>query len=115
MAAYFDDEILAGKRYAIAHVKRGLRDHVTISELGPLRRHLGVHYTKGEDDEGPYYEMEMRDFVMDIVAIYEELIGKPATVFPTPRYPSTVLSKKNGDIVNQTEYRSLVGMILFAL
>jgi hypothetical protein len=63
MAAYIDDEILAGKRYAIDDVKRGLREHVTTSELGPLRRHLGVYYTKGENDEGQYYEMEMRDLL----------------------------------------------------
>jgi hypothetical protein len=58
MAAYIDDEILAGKRYAIEDVKRGLREHFTISDLGPLRRHLGVYYTKGENDEGPSYETE---------------------------------------------------------
>jgi hypothetical protein len=65
MAEYIDDEILAGKRYAIEDVKRGLREHLTISDLGPLRRHLGVYYSKGMEDEGPYYETEMRDFVID--------------------------------------------------
>jgi hypothetical protein len=76
MAAYFDDEILAGKRYSIEDVKRGLREHVTISDLGSLRRHLAVHCTKGENDERRYYETEMKVFVMDTVAIYEKLIIK---------------------------------------
>jgi hypothetical protein len=76
MTAYIDDEILAGKRYAIDDVKRGLREHVTISGLVPLRRHLGVHYTKGEDAEGSYYETKMRDYVYDTVTIYEEVTGK---------------------------------------
>jgi hypothetical protein len=57
----------------------------------------------------------MRDYVEDFVAIYEEVTGKPATVFPCPGYPSTVLSKNNGDIVKQTEYRQLVGKISFAV
>jgi hypothetical protein len=81
MAAYIDDEILAGS----------------------------VYYTKGEDDEGPYYETEMKDFVMDTVAIYEEFVGKPATLFPSPGYASTVLSKNKDAIMHQTEYRSIVG------
>jgi hypothetical protein len=116
MAAYIDDEILCGKRYAIDDVKRGLREHLTITDLGPLQRHLGVYYTKGEDDEGPYYETEMKDFVMDtVVTIYEDLVGKPATVFPTPGYPSTVLSKNDGGIVNQTEFRSIIGKLSFAV
>jgi hypothetical protein len=111
MAAFIDDEILAGKRYAIKDVMRGLQEHVTISDLGPLRRHLGVYSTKGEDDEGPYYETGMKDFVTDTVVIYEDLIGKPATVFPSPGYASTVLSK-NIDVI--TEYRLLVGKLSFA-
>jgi hypothetical protein len=112
MLAYIDDAILAGKRYAIDDVKRGLREHLTtISHLGPLNRHLGVYYTKGEDDAGPYYETEMKDFVMDTVAIYEELVGKPATVFPSPGYPSTVLSKNEGAIMHQIEYSGVGGTL----
>jgi hypothetical protein len=105
MAAYIDDEILAGKRYAIEDVKRGLREHVPTSDLGLLRRHLGVYFTKSEDEEGPYYETEMKDFVKDTMAIYENLIGKAATVFPSPGYPSAALSKNDGGIVNQTRLR----------
>jgi hypothetical protein len=73
-----------------------------------------VYNTKGEFDEGPYYETEMKDFVKDTAAIYEDIIGKPATVFPSPGYPSTVLSKNTGMLVNHTEYRSMVGKLSFA-
>jgi hypothetical protein len=57
-----------------------------------------VYYTKGEDDEGPYNETEMRDFVMDTVAVYEDIVGKAATVFQSPGYPSTVLSKNGAGL-----------------
>jgi hypothetical protein len=36
-------------------------------------------------------------------------------VFPSPGYPSTVLSKNNGNIGKQSEYRQLVGKISFAV
>jgi hypothetical protein len=36
-------------------------------------------------------------------------------VFPSPGYPGTVLSKNEGGIVNQQEYRSIVGKLSFAV
>jgi hypothetical protein len=57
----------------------------------------------------------MKDFVKDTAAIYEDLIGKPATVFLSPGYPSTVLSKNDGGIVNQNVYSSIVGNLSFTV
>jgi hypothetical protein len=36
-------------------------------------------------------------------------------VFSSPGYPGTVLSKNEGEIVNQQEYRSIVGKLSFAV
>ena len=49
----------------------------------------------------------------EIVETYEKITGKEVKTFETPGYPNKYLSKNEGPTVNMTEYRSMVGKIMY--
>ena len=55
--------------------------------------------------------MHQKDYIADIITIYEEKIGESRN-FPTPGYPGKCLLKHEGELVDVTRYRSSVGKIL---
>ena len=78
---------------------------VAIKELGPITKHLGVFYSRGSDQHGPFIEANMVDFVQGMTNDYVNLTGKPPKSASTPasgwndageerwkRYPSIGIS-----------------------
>ncbi len=112
---WVDDSVWSGKRSEIELLKRTMRERVTISDLGPIETHLGVDYKLCEDDDGKYFECSMESYLCDAVKKFEEFTGKEVRNYATPGRAHTCLEKHDGDPVNQEEYRSHVGKILFAI
>ena len=62
---YVDDGIIAGTKKVIEIIKSKISSVFSISDLGPLKKHLGVNYTWKEDDVGKYWEVQMQEFRND--------------------------------------------------
>ena len=112
---WVDDSVWSGKQSEIELLKRTMRERVTISDLGAIKTHLGVDYKLCEDDDGKYFECSMESYLQDAVKKFEEFTGKEVRNYATPGRAHTCLEKYDGDPVNQEEYRSHVGKILFAI
>jgi Reverse transcriptase (RNA-dependent DNA polymerase) len=117
-ATTVDDILIAGTAQARLEFKKILKTRFTITELGPLQKHLGVYYTKKTDDQGdPYYEMQLPHMVKSIVEQYEKSdygLKHPLSEETVPATASSVLPKnEEGQMVDQKTFRSLVGKILY--
>ncbi len=70
-ALYVDDTLLAGTPREIEQFKRIVRRKFKIQDLGEIRKHLGVRYSRGKDSHGSYLKTEMNDFRKEMVQDYE--------------------------------------------
>lgn len=112
---YVDDGIIVGTPEAVRAIKAKVKATFTITELGPLKKHLGVHYKMKNDRSGNYLEVQMQAFRDDLIKDYEEAVGKLAKVCNTPGAPGKVLIKNEEDVMMETEYRKLVGKLLWTV
>jgi Reverse transcriptase (RNA-dependent DNA polymerase) len=109
---YVDDCILAGLQSDVNDLKKRVQKYLVISDLGRLRKHLGVAYEFGRDEYGPYLAASMPEFRDEIVRDCVEYLGKLRD-FPTPGYSNVCLIKHTGEPVMQEMYRSIVGKVLY--
>jgi hypothetical protein len=119
-ATTVDDILIAGTARARLEFKKIVKTRFTITELGPLQKHLGVYYTKKTDDQGdPYYEMRLPHMVKSIVEQYEKSefgLKHPLSDETVPATASSVLPKnEEKQMVDQKTFRSLVGKIMYAV
>ena len=65
---YVDDGIIVGTlEEAVRAIKSKVKATFTITELGPLKKHLGVHYEMKNDRSGNYLEVQMQAFCDDLI------------------------------------------------
>ncbi len=114
VGTHVDDQQVAGTYDAIRSFKQELATYLTIKELGPVQKHLGVYYNFGRDAVGAYVEANMIDFANGMTTDYMSMTGesKPQMA-ATPALPGTTLAKNDGNILMRPEYRSIVGKILY--
>jgi hypothetical protein len=55
----------------------------------------------------------MKKLEDEIVQTYEKIIGREVKTYETPGYPNKYLSKNEGPMVNMTDYRSMIGKIMY--
>jgi Reverse transcriptase (RNA-dependent DNA polymerase) len=120
-ATTVDDILIAGTTRARQKIKDILKSRFVITELGPLKKHLGVYYTMKRDRLGePYYEMRLPHMTKSIIEQYEKCdYGRehPLQEESVPATANTILPKsKEGELsMDQTMFRSLVGKIMYAV
>ena len=85
--------IIVGTLKAVRVIKSKVKATFTITELGPLKKHLGVHYKMKNDISGNYLEVQMQAFCDDLIKDYEEAVGKLAKACNTPGTPGKILIK----------------------
>jgi hypothetical protein len=113
---HVDDVLLAGKKETIEKFKSELKKRFNISDLGRLKKHLGVWYDWKTDDKGETYVVaSMKRLEDEIVESFETSVGRSAKEAETPGYPNKFLSKNKGEPVKMTEYRSIVGKIMYLM
>ena len=113
---HVDDVLLAGKKETIEKFKSELKKRFNISDLGRLKKHLGVWYDWKTDDIGETYIVaSMTKLEDEIVESFETSVGKSVKEAVTPGYPNKFLSKNQGEPVRMTEYRSIVGKIMYLM
>ena len=116
VVVYCDDCIITGIQSTVTRIKRGITGSVKISDLGKLKRHLGVDYEFGTDEDGDYIMSYMTDYIKAIVRDYEEFTETEVKEFTTPGASVTppLRSTPEDEIINMETFRSFVGRILFA-
>ncbi|KAI2503386.1 GAG-pre-integrase domain [Fragilaria crotonensis] len=113
---HVDDVLLAGKKETIEKFKLELKKRFNISDLGRLKKHLGVWYDWKTDDNGESYVVaSMTKLEDEIVESFETSVGRSIKEAETPGYPNKFLSKNKGEPVRMTEYRSIVGKIMYLM
>ena len=97
-------------------IKSGIKDCVSISDLGVLQRHLGVDYEFGSDHLGKYLRCSMDNYVASIVKDFTEEFN-PTREFNTPGAtgPPPTCSTKDESIIEMESFRFYVGRVMFAL
>jgi len=111
---HVDDTMLCGKKEAVHNFKTKVKERFNIKELGQLKKHLGIWYTWKKDQGGEtYVEATMPELIEEIIKATEEHLGKEVKPYTTPGTPGESLIKHEGQAIDETEYRSIVGKILY--
>ena len=116
IAVYVDDVLITGRKEDIKEFKDEFKKTYKITDLGNLKRHLGIRFEWIKTDDGEKaIKMHMDDIAIKIVKEYEKLIGGTIKEWSTPGYPSIKLTKtdKKSEIVNVEKYRSMVGKVMY--
>jgi hypothetical protein len=112
---HVDDVALAGTADSIAKFKTELKKRFTISDMGRLKKHLGVWYDWHVDSKGELFIMaSMTKLEDEIIQAYEKATGIIPKCAPTPGFPRQHLTKNtDGETIMIDQYRSLVGKIMY--
>ena len=116
VVCYVDDVLLSGTEKEIRTFKKQFQKKYNITELGKMKKHLGMWYEwKRTKNKEPYIQVTMDSMLEDIVKTYENIIGKAVKEQTSPGYPNQSLKKisKRSEVVREKEYRSLIGKILY--
>ena len=116
IAVYVDDVLIAGKKEDVDAFKNEFKKTYNITELGDLKRHLGIWFEWIKSESGEkVIKLHMDDMATKIVKEYEKLMGNSVKVWNTPGYTSLKLAKpKEGEeIVDEKNYRSMVGKVMY--
>ena len=113
---YVDDTVLIGAPEWVQWFKREIGGRFNFTELGPLKKHLGIWYEHLKDENGePMIVARMPKMVDEIIELYEKEHGDipQSKLYGTPGTPGKTLSKNDGDPINAEKYRSIVGKIMY--
>ena len=113
LSIHVDDVIVAGMAEHLEDLKVKIKERFNITDLGQLKKHLGVNYEWGTDEEGDYVKAEMKKNAEKFINCYEKMFEKNVKVAKTPGFPGKCLNKNEGEVIMLDEYRSLVGQIMF--
>ena len=113
VAVYVDDCIVAGPKSEVEALKAGVRKRFKITELGTIRKHLGVWYEHCKDAKGEYYKLSMDQYEKDILSDWKAVTGRDAKPAPTPGFPNESLTKNQGKEVDKENYRKLLGRLMW--
>ncbi|KAI2489962.1 Reverse transcriptase (RNA-dependent DNA polymerase) [Fragilaria crotonensis] len=116
VVVYCDDCIITGRLKWVNELKMGISKQVKISDLGKLRRHLGVDYEFGHDEHGQYIQSTMKDYHEAMVRDFEKEQYCSIKTFSTPgaAVSPPLRSSPDDEIIMIEEFRSFVGRIMFA-
>jgi hypothetical protein len=111
---HVDDTLLCGTKSAIEDFKIAIKQRFGFTEQKGFIKHLGVWYKERRDEKGErYLEADMHDTVDGIINTFEQLTKKKAKPYSTPGTPGLSMTKNIGDPIEETEYRKIVGKIMY--
>ena len=115
IVVYVDDCVIAGEQHFIDSMKSKLKTEFGVVEDGQLRKLLGVRY-EWNDLQDPIkasVTLNMDDKANEIIRDYEKITGKTPRIQKTPGKPGEILERNQGESIKQTEYRSILGKVMF--
>ena len=103
--------MVTGRRADIKRIKEGISKTVVISDLGPMKRHLGVDYEFTKDPTSIYVRSHMTGYISSIVIDYEQARGSKVKMYSTPGASVTppLRSTDDDSIVEIDSFRSFIG------
>ena len=113
MGITVDDSLLIGERSEIEWLKTQIERKFKITDLGELSKHLGVRYNFLTDETGDMQiDSRMSEYEEDMIKQHEDYRGTTMKAEATPALQGTFLQKNQGDPIDETAYRSIVGKIM---
>ena len=114
VAVYVDDIVFSGCKEARQWFKNDVQKRFKITDLGKLKKHLGVWYEKKQSVNGPYYQLTMQKYQTDLLNDWKSRTGREPRRAATPGYPGECLSKNtDGDSVDIEGYRMILGKLMW--
>jgi hypothetical protein len=111
---HVDDTILFGPKREIEWFKVGVKKRFNYSDLGKLKKHLGVWYEWKETNLGERFLIgSMPKLVKEIIESFEKHMGRKAKEYNTPGTPGISLLKNTAETVDAEKYRSIVGKYMY--
>ena len=111
---HVDDTMLVGDPKWIQWFKDGLKTRFKFTEQGKLKKHLGVDYEWYQTEDGkPYIIAWMPKMVKQIIKMYTDYKGSAPKPQDSPGTPSTSLVSNPGEAVDASDYRSIVGKVMY--
>ena len=111
-----DDCAISGLPEDVKWFMDGLESRFNITRGGELKKHLGIDYDWGFDEEkGKHFvKATMDKKVQAMIDFLEKFLEREVKVKPSPGKPNEYLQKPDDDEpLNIDEYRRLVGQIMF--
>ena len=85
---------MSGKPEDIKEFMQKFKKKYNITELGRMKKHLGMWYEWKKDEKGePYVKVTMDEMLEEIIEKFEKVIGKEVKIQNTPGYPGKFLTK----------------------
>jgi hypothetical protein len=78
---------MAGPKDVIEQFKMNVKTRFNISDLGILKKHLGIGYEWKEDHGKKYIEATMPKLIREIIESFEEHMGREAKISKVPGMP----------------------------
>ena len=113
VAVYVDDCIVAGRKTEVEDFKTGIRKRFKITELGKIKKHLGVWYEHCKDKNGEHYKLSMEQYQQEILTDWKKVTGQDPKPSTTPGFPNETLSKNQGEEVDKENYCKLLGRLMW--
>ena len=106
---YVDDIVMVGKREEVDWFKTRIQKRFKISDLGKLKKHLGVWYER--DANG--FTLKMDKYCQDIVMDWKMATGNDPKPAATSGYPGETLNQNEGPCIKKDLYRKLLGKVMW--
>ena len=116
IVCYVDDVLMSGRSEDIKEFMQKFKKKYNITELGRMKKHLGMWYEWKKDEKGePYIKVTMDEMLDEIIKKFEKVIRKEVKIQNTPGYPGKFLTKIKDENkkLKQEEYRSIIGKTLY--
>ena len=113
---HVDDNAIAGTSDWIKWFKEGVKKRFGITDLGVLKKHLGIWYEWKVDENGERYVVAtMPKLVRQIIECTEKAVGHEIKKSTVPATPGTCLEKnpEGEETLMESEYRSIVGKSMY--
>jgi hypothetical protein len=113
---FVDDVLLGGTEKMVKWFKTKISTRFNFTDLGKLRKHLGVWYEWGRDENGDTFIKATMDLLIDkTIEAFRNVTGHYASAVSMPAYPGkVVLQKHKGEEpVMLDKFRSLTGKIMY--
>jgi hypothetical protein len=104
-----------GEKESVSLIKDELRKYYTITDLGPLSKHLGVSYEWKSDDQGQYIRINMEEFVNGLIVDFKKEFGRLLKEYATPVFPGSSLTKwqVEEEVIKHDAYQTMVWIEAF--